>query len=212
MIKTDKTKASALWKTLNEVTSRKKSDPVSCIESDGIIYSDSKSIANIWNQHFSSVSSILVQKLKTSLNILLPSNSTVTTIDSNSSFYQFTPVSEEFVLKELKRLKPNKAIGLDGISARLMKDSAIVIYKSLTILYNRSLENGFYPAIWKNGKVVALFKSGDKMDSNNYRPITILPTMSKILERAVHRQLYDYMIEHNILSSKWSDPSSTGLI
>ncbi len=192
-------------------------------------------------------------------------------------------------MKELKRLKSNKAIGLDGISARLKKDSAIVIYKSLTTLYNRSLENGFYPAIWKNGKVVALFKSGDKMDCNNYRPITILPTMrpskgvtqvachsfcscfvscfivvnvavtfnpqhksqfvaffqsevvvcryfldslsplfkecrllvitpwwastmSKILERAVHRQLYDYMIEHNILSSKWSDPSSTGLI
>ena len=40
------------------------------------------------------------------------------------------------------------------------------------------------------------------MDCNNYRPITILPTMSKILERAVHRQLYDYMVEHNILSSK----------
>lgn len=56
--------------------------------------------------------------------------------------------------------------------------------------------------ILQYGKAVALFKSGDKLDCNNYRPIAILPTLSKILERAVHRQLYDYMIEHNILMPK----------
>ena len=49
---------------------------------------------------------------------------------------------------------------------------------------------------------MALFKSGDRTDCNNYRPITILPTISKILERAVHQQLYTYLEEQNILTSK----------
>ena len=69
-------------------------------------------------------------------------------------------------------------------------------------MFNRSLEGGIYPTLWKHGRVVALFKSGDRTDCNNYRPITILPTISKILERAVHQQLYNYLEEQNILTSK----------
>ena len=56
----------------------------------------------------------------------------------------------------------------------------------LTKLFHRSIDSSVFPAIWKQGKVTALFKSGDKSDCNNYRPITVLPTVSKILERAVH--------------------------
>ena len=52
------------------------------------------------------------------------------------------------------------------------------------------------------GKVTALFKSGNRSDPNNYRPITILPTLSKILERAAHQQLYSYLKENHKLASK----------
>ena len=72
----------------------------------------------------------------------------------------------------------------------------------ITVLFDHSLEGGIYPAIWKHGRVVVLFKSGDCTDCNNYRPIRILPTISKILEHAVHQQLYNYLEEQNILTSK----------
>ena len=72
--------------------------------------------------------------------------------------------------------------------ARLIKDSAEFIAPVLTGIFNRSLESGVFPADWKNGKVSALFKSGDRSECNNYRPITILPTVGKIVERAVHQQ------------------------
>ena len=103
---------------------------------------------------------------------------------------------------KLNSLKTNKAIGLDNISARLLKDSADVITTSLTKLYNRSLATSIFPAVWKCGKVTALFKSGDHCNANNYRPITILPTASKILERAVHSQVYSYLLRENILTPK----------
>jgi hypothetical protein len=106
------------------------------------------------------------------------------------------------VKSKLNSLKTNKAIGLDNISARLLKDSADVITTSLTKLYNRSLATCVFPAVWKCGKVTALFKSGDRCNANNYRPITILPTASKILERAVHSQVYSYLLHENILTPK----------
>ena len=86
-------------------------------------------------------------------------------------------MSESFVFKQLKTLKTNKAISLNKISSRLIKDSAESIAPVLTRLFNRSLDSSVFPAIWKQGKVTALFKSGDKSDCNNYRPITVLPTV-----------------------------------
>ena len=82
---------SAWCKTLNEIICREKSDLVSCIENDGIIHSDPKSIANSLNQYLSSVVSKFVQRLKENLSILLSSSSTVITADLNSTFF-FTPV------------------------------------------------------------------------------------------------------------------------
>ena len=83
-----------------------------------------------------------------------------------------------------------------------MKDSASVVSGSLTRLFNQSLESRTFPSLWKFGKVSALFKKGDRCDSNNYRPITVLPTVSKILEKAVHIQLYAYLINNKIITSK----------
>jgi hypothetical protein len=103
--------------------------------------------------------------------------------------FAFDVIDECFTKSKPNSLKTNKAIGLDNISARLLKDFADVITTSLTKLYNRSLATSVFPAVRKCGKVTALIKSGDRCNANNYRPITILPTASKILERAVHSQV-----------------------
>ena len=59
-----------------------------------------------------------------------------------------------------------------------------------------------FPSLWKFGKVSALFKKGDRCDSNNYRPITVPPALSKILEKAVHNQLYFFLSDKKIITSK----------
>ena len=110
-------------------------------------------------------------------------------------------MTESFVLKQLKTLKTNKAIGLDRIGARLLNDSAECMAPIiLTRLFNRSLEISTFPSIWKCGKVTALLKGGDRTDCNNYRPITVLPTTSKILEQAVHQQLYEFLSANELLT------------
>ena len=169
---------------------------MTCIEADGVSYTDSKSIAEVLNNHFPSIGFKLVTKIKSCLNCARQSTSLYADTNCENGF-AFQHIREEFIRKELCRLKTNKAIGLDKISARLLKDS--VLAPVLTKLLNRSLLSSTFPTIWKSGKVTALFKSGERCNPNNYRPISILPTVSKILEKAVHYQVYNYLLDKNFL-------------
>ena len=113
--------------------------------------------------------------------------------NGNNILFSFCSIKEFFVLKPLKTLKTNKAIGLDRISARLLKDSAECMAPILTRLFNRSLEASTFPSIWKCDKVTPLFKGDDRTNGNNYTPITVFPTISKILNQVVHQQLYKFL-------------------
>ncbi len=101
-------------------------------------------------------------------------------------------------------MKTNKAIGLDKISAKLLKDASEVIAPSIQKLINMSITQCCFPDLWKSAKITAIFKSGNPQDCDNYRPISILPTLSKILERAVKSQLYNYLEENSLLYSQQS--------
>ena len=93
-----------------------------------------------------------------------------------------------------------KATGLDGISARFLKDGASVIAPTVTFLVNLSLSTGIVPCDWKMARVVPLYKSGGHASMDNYRPISILPVMSKIMEKAVNVQLQRYLQRFDLLS------------
>ena len=81
-----------------------------------------------------------------------------------------------------------------------MKDASDVIAQTLTGLINKSFSDGVFPRVWKCTKVIALFKDGDKSIKHNYRPISILPTISKIMERSAHIQLSPFLEVNRLLS------------
>ena len=91
-------------------------------------------------------------------------------------------VSLEFIKQQLQNLQTNKAVGLDKISARLLKDGTDVIAPVLQKMIYLSIEQQCVPNSWKSAKVRALLKNGDEKKCDNYRPISILPTASKILK------------------------------
>ena len=97
-------------------------------------------------------------------------------------------------------MKRRKAAGIDGIPPGPLKDASSVLAKPLAFLINLSLQTETVPSEWKIAKVVAVHKGGSKEDKNNFRPISVLPVISKILERAVDHQLVQYLEENNILS------------
>ena len=109
-------------------------------------------------------------------------------------------VSPPFVKQELCKLKTVKANGLDRIPARLLKDAAPGIVKPIAYLLNLTNLTGIVPQEWKEAKETPIFKSGEKDDINNYRPISVLPLISKIMERAGQAQLVSFLTENNALS------------
>ncbi len=94
----------------------------------------------------------------------------------------------------------NNAVGLDKISSRLLRIAAPIISKPLTSIMNKSLQNGKFITEWKYAKVIPLHKSGPTIERNNYRPISILPIFSKVLERFVHRCYSDYLTEFKLFA------------
>ena len=110
------------------------------------------------------------------------------------------PVSEDFVFKQILSMPNNKAFGLDGLSVEILKRSAIAISNSITNICNLSIQTSMFPCQWKIAKVIPLFKSGNKEECNNYRPISVLPLLSKILEKHVFLHFYKYLQHHRLLT------------
>ncbi len=90
-------------------------------------------------------------------------------------------------------LKPKKSSGHDGISSLLLKSLKDSICYPISLIINKSIETGIVPKNMKTAKVIPIYKSKEKTDIGNYRPISLLPSTSKILEKIVHYRLYNFL-------------------
>ena len=114
-------------------------------------------------------------------------------------------VTEQQVLKALNSLDSHKSTGPDNVPTKLLKLIAILIYEPLTKLFNKSLQSGTFPKIWKEAFVTPIFKnSGSPSDVRQYRPISLLSCLSKILEKLVYSSIYSHLTENNLLSDRQS--------
>ncbi len=106
---------------------------------------------------------------------------------------------------QLSQMPETKAVGLDKISSRLLRIAAPIISKPFTSILNKSLQNGKFITEWKHAKVIPLHKSGPTIERNNYRPISILPIFSKVLERFVYSCYSDYLTEIKLFPFRTTD-------
>ena len=113
---------------------------------------------------------------------------------------KFSFIQSVDVQKQLRQLPIRKATGLDGIPARLLRAAASHIHIPLAHICNISMQTGVFPDEWKSARVTPIFKAGARDDVGNYRPVSILPVVSKLLERVIHDQLYQNLSENGVLS------------
>jgi hypothetical protein len=99
-------------------------------------------------------------------------------------------------------LKPKTSYGIDGISCKVLKGLKNAISLPISILVNKSLSTGRVPIDMKIAKVIPIFKSKDKTIISNHRPVSILPSVSKILEKVVHQRLYKFCTQCGVLTDK----------
>ena len=115
--------------------------------------------------------------------------------------FKLTSVTEYDVLREVQKLKITKSSAIPNVSTKILKDAFEALVQQLTFLFNLSIFTCNFPTKWKCANVTPLFKTGDPTDVNNYRPISQLPTPSKILEHLIHTQVTNYFDTFDILDS-----------
>ena len=113
--------------------------------------------------------------------------------------FKFEKIEEDEVLKLLRSLDENKSTGLDGISGKLLRTVAPAISRSLASLFNFSIETGEFASEWKLARVAPVPKGRKSEGVDNFRPVSVLSVVAKVLERIVHRQLYTYLQKHSVL-------------
>ena len=113
-------------------------------------------------------------------------------------------VTESEVFDQLQCLDTNKACGHDGISAKMLKEAGNAIAPSLCRLINMSLAQCKFPAEWKKANIIPIHKKDDKSIVNNYRPISLLTILSKIMERILFKHVYNFCHKYHLITDHQS--------
>ncbi|XP_044751634.1 uncharacterized protein LOC123311635 [Coccinella septempunctata] len=103
------------------------------------------------------------------------------------------------IIKYLLDLRVDTAPGIDGITTRLLKQCAEAFAPPLKILFSRSVNSSCIPSDWLNASITPIFKKGDKLDPSNYRPISILSAVSKVLERIISDHLQQFCLDNELI-------------
>ena len=111
---------------------------------------------------------------------------------TNDIEFKIPLANHAFIRIFLSNLNVNKSTGLDNIAPRILKMSTDIIAPSLLFIGNKSITSGKFPSLWKEAKVKPLYKADSKEDVNNYGPISILQTLSKLIEKWVGSQFSQF--------------------
>jgi hypothetical protein len=184
------------WATIKDIinkNSRSKQYPDYFID-NGTKTTDPAQIAKNFNNFFINIG----PDLATSINT--PPNKHFTDYLTNPCAHSFCfkNVNKDEIMKIIDNMKPKTSSGYDNISNKLLKYIKHIIAAPLTLLINKILSTGNFPNKLKLAKVIPIFKKDDQFNCNNYRPISLLPSISKVVERVVHIQLHEYFTEHNL--------------
>ena len=195
IIESNKDNSTQLWKILNDILNKNgKVHSNNLFMCEDGLSSDRFHIANNFNNYFASVAHSLASNLP-SVNVnplsFIPNN-------AQTSFFMF-PTCDDELLAIVMKMKKGKSSGFDEINCDLLKQICHVIVTPLVHIINLSFASGIFPSELKIAKIIPLFKSGDAQVLSNYRPISILPSISKIVERLVYNRLYNFISKHDTL-------------
>ena len=166
------------------------------IKVDKTIIQNPQEIAKEFNKVFTSVGPTMVRKIpyteKSFQDFLTPHNEKMQFEELN-----FNECEEAF-----KSLKQNKAAGFDYLSSNIIIDAYDSLKNILFHIFKVSIKQGIFPDSLKIAKVTPIFKSGAKDNVSNYRPISILPVFSKVLERIMYNRVYNHLDSKDLLYEK----------
>ena len=150
-------------------------------------------LVDVFNEHFINIGPNLAETIQNENDISFQDF-----INKQDPEFTFQPVSIVKVYNLINNLSTSKATGIDKISAKVLRAAASAIAPSLTEIFNMSIDSNRFPSDWKTARVIPLFKNGQRSVLDNYRPISIVPVVSKII-RLLYNQISDYFSKKQLL-------------
>ena len=186
------------WRNINKLMGRTKKTIDISLQRDGEIMTEPVEVANQFNNYFSKIADNIRDTLPAANNDFksyLPRRG-----PTESFYFNSTGVYE--TQSVLKKLKSKDSCGIDGISSKVLKSLPNNFIEALTYVFNQSMSQGYFPSHFKSAKIVPIYKKkGSRKSEENYRPISLLCSMSKVLERLVHKRVSKFL-EKMIFFSK----------
>ena len=160
------------------------------------VITDKKMIPIIMNEYFCNIGNSLKETIPYEKNPLIEG---AYNMNTSSKTFTFSEITEEEVIRASLSFKTSFGSGIDNISSFFIKTVIPVIAKYLAYIYNYSLYKGQFPYNWKIARVAPIYKEGSSDERSNYRPISVLPVLSRQFEKLVYKQLYKYLDSHKFL-------------
>ena len=190
------------WRYVNDIMKRKKKARSSIKKirnKKGEDIRDLEGIANCLNEHFTSVGKNMAKNHDANENLKNPIDYITDRVQEDISLCD-TSTSE--ILDIILAQDEKKASGYDEINNKIIKKTSNIAAPFLATLFNASMKQGVFPECFKLAQVTPLFKGGDKSDLGCYRPISLLPAFSKILEKVIQVRMMNFLSENSILSEE----------
>jgi hypothetical protein len=185
-----------VWQTLNEILGKEqKRETVSQININDVPESDPTKIANHFNTFFTSIGT----KIANNVQNVTKQPEDYINYGRDIPEMNLGNTTHEHILKIIRKFKLKSSCDIHGISTKMIKFIGPEIAKPLSHIFNLSLMHGTFPEMLKQCRVIPIFKSGSHLECDNYRPISLLSSISKILEKIVAEKLLYHLTSNDLL-------------
>jgi hypothetical protein len=196
LLKENKGNAKKTWEILNECIGRKsKNAKISKININGLPNEIPLDIANEFNSFFASVG----KNISESVPHVSKSPEAYLDPIPNVPELNLQNVTPEYITKIVKSLAAKSSMDMDGVSSKMIKCIVNEIAVPLSHIFNLSLSSGVFPTKLKVSRVIPIYKSGNVLECDNYRPISLLSSISKVLEKIVAKKLLLHLQSNNLI-------------
>lgn len=201
-----KNKPAKMWTLINDLASNKirnLSTP-SKLKVQNKVYETDKEICQVFNDFFSTVGLELANKIPSKYHCYdaCPSQKRNQNDHMRPALNMLEKTTSEEVTRIIDKLSTNTSSGIDGVSTKSIKTIKNVIANEIVNCINKCLILGIFPSSLKVAKVTPIYKSGSKSDPGNYRPISVLPVVSKIFEKIMYNRLKTYLDSIKYINKK----------
>ena len=181
------------WKAINRILGKSdKKTEVITLEVDGKLLREPEQVCEAFNNYFVNIGPSLASNLPAET-----AQPRTPKVNYCVGSLFLAPATEPEILAATMSLKPSSSAGLDGISNNCLKKFAEKFAPPLTQIINASMSSGIVPDVFKRTRTIPIHKSKSKTDINNYRPISLVSSFSKLLERIVKSRLMSFLVSSN---------------